>query len=149
MRLDGGGVVSLDSANLYSAIFFACTLAVGVFAVWCGGRPERLGAGLVFLGWLSSVMLDVAFGTAEPTSLFLAIDFLMLVGFAVIFFRYDRLWAGVAACFAALLLAFEGSRLLNFPLSYGAYVTALNISSYGALAALAFGTWAHRRRPAG
>ena len=117
-----------------------------MFAAVVGGRPERLGAGMILLAclvtWSRQALVDM---TAVELSL--VVDALLAIGLGGLLYVYRLTWIGAAACAQTLLLAFSASRMVNFPLSEQGYLIALSLSSSGVFASIAIGAWAKRWGP--
>lgn len=88
-----------------------------------------------------------ALGEKAPFGAFMAIDLLTALAFGLLAFRYpEKLWPGLAGCGQFLVFTFSATRALDYPLSEGEYLHALNLSGMLVLASLGFGTWASRWR---
>jgi hypothetical protein len=130
--------------SIFSVIFGACLVASAVFAFIFGAKPERIGGGLLLASYAATIAIRTLSGASVPTFGWVAVDLTLAIGFGALAWRYNLFWAGVAAVFSTLLVAFEGSRAFNFPLSPYAYFSVLNLAGYGVVFAVAAGTWSRR-----
>jgi hypothetical protein len=123
------------------SLHFALVLA-GRF----GGTTERVAALLIGGGTLVTFLAQVT-SWVQPELAFLVIDLVIASGFVALLVRSKLPWVGVACCAQSLVLAFEATRFVGFPLSRTSYVTMLQLSSIIVIGALIYGTWARRWGP--
>jgi hypothetical protein len=121
-----------------------CSILVIAYALFRGGKVERLGAGVcggfMLLTWVAQISLDA------PLYSFLMIDTAMAGAFGVLAVRNpEKLWPGVAGVGQTVVVVFSATRALSFPMSEVAYLVALNLSGLVVAGALGAGTWAARR----
>jgi len=127
------------------------SMAVIAFAFWRGGKPERLGAGIIGLNICTDLVVRQWVGQWD-FSVFSSSRFLIdLVEFSLLFplaYNANRVWPIFSA--ACQLVAVGGS--LAVLQSNGgmqvAYWAVTQLPLLGQLAALAFGTFFHLRREA-
>lgn len=126
------------------------TLLIGIvlFALWRGGRDERLVAALCLIGAITTTFLlapiherfeDVELGV-------FAVDLVLLVGFLAVALRSYRFWPlWVAALQLTTTLGhiLKGLDATLIPAAYGA---ALSFWGYPILIVLLIGTWRTYRR---
>ena len=133
------------SAQILLAVAFNVVMvAVLLFALFRGGRPERLGA-LINLGGFGATTAfrllssSVAWAPGEITTL--SIDIAVASGFYWLGITTTRFWPIWAAGFALadLFMSVFGALLPHVPLF--AYHTGLGIYAYLALGSLALGTF--------
>ncbi len=119
-------------------------LLVSGFALWRGGRPERIIAIANLAAWILTPLtyrtnlLDPQWGVFAVDLMFLAI----LVWFAV---TTDRTWLLFAAAFQLLAVITHIAIAVDPGVRTLAYFRGLVIWSYLVLGALAVGAWNRRR----
>jgi hypothetical protein len=121
-------------------------VSIVAFALWRGGRPERV---IALAGLLASVASAVL--QTDPNDLInpqwgdLVVD-LAYLGLVLWFaLRSDRHWTLWAAAFQLLGVVTYVARMADLRVGAKAPFTASVIWSYLVLAALAVGTWLHWR----
>ena len=123
------------------------TLVCGAALIW--GRPlERRAAAWIWSAWVMVPLLQRLTGSLDPALLFAIVDFGVLTGLAALVWRSGRNWPVVAVAAQATALALDLLRLLQ-PMQAYVYMTALAITAYVLLGALASGvlsSWRQRRR---
>ena len=133
---------------LLNVAVIGVSLAPVAFALVCGRKAERLGAVVIGSGQVLTWGAQSAFQASAaqvPLTAFMAIDLSLALALGLIAFRYpDKLWPDLAACAQLLVFVFSVTRAIDFPLSPTAFIVAVNASSFMALVALCFGTWAAR-----
>jgi hypothetical protein len=116
------------------------------YALWRGGRPERLTA-LASLGaWLLSRLVFNYRDWVDPQWAVLAVDVAFLIALTTLAVTTDRTWALFAAAFQLLGVIIHLAITLDHGIRALAYVRGLVIWSYLVLIALGVGTWLHARR---
>ena len=133
---------------IFSAIFFPICL----YALWRGGRDERIVA-IICLGGVFATMLTVSpltmryVGFEEGLAL---VDLAVLAGFVTVALHSRRFWPLWVAGFQLTTTLGHGFKVLDSDLLPGAYGAALQFWAYPILAVLAIGTWRehHRQRRA-
>lgn len=122
-------------------------LLIGVcgFALWKGGRPERIGAGLVLgiavVGGLVNVFLT---GQSQQVG-HLAADGVLALGFMAVAIRYASLWLGGAMLFQAVQFSLHAFYFVTKRPEGPFYVVVNNIDMFGVLACLLIGALAAAR----
>jgi len=120
---------------------------VAAFALWKGGRAERLVAAGFLVAWLASPILRRG-GWEGPAWTGLAVDGLFLALLLWVALRSRRYWPLFAAGFELLSVATHLARLIDPGVRAWAYATADAIWTYLLLAALSFGVYRRWREPA-
>ncbi len=128
---------------ILALLFDAVLLAVCIYALCRGGRPERFGAAINLLATMASnfFRLRDVVHLAPADVAILSIDVAVLAGFFSLAITTIRFWPIWAAGFALsnLFMSLLGGLLPRVPLF--AYHTQLGIYAYLALGALALGTY--------
>lgn len=121
------------------------TLVCGAALIW-GRRLERQAAVWIWSAWVMVPLLQRLTGSLDPALLFAIVDFGVLAGLAALVWRSGRNWPIVAVAAQATALALDLLRLVQ-PMQAYVYVTALAVTAYVLLGALASGVMSsHRRR---
>ena len=136
----------MSATELYNLIFPVLIAGSALFAAAVGRGEERAGAFLVMAATVTSFGVQALFGKV-PLTAFLAIDLLALTGIIVLFLRSKLLWIGIAAVSQTLVLAFDATRYLDFPLTVNQFLLATNTAWLGVTLSLAGGAWARRWGP--
>lgn len=123
---------------------FAVTTVCGA-ALVVGGRLERWSAAWIWAAWVFTPLLQALSGRFDPARLFTVVDATMLLVLATLAWRSGRTWPVAAVAAQALALAIDLLRLVR-PMGSYEYVTALTVTAYALLLALATGTWTTWRR---
>lgn len=123
-------------------------IAIGLFALAKGGRPERIGAGTMLAAWFLSILSQTYLGyDAVQWPVFL-IDLVVLAVFVALVWKSPRSWPVWAAAFQLLAVASHVMVLLKLRPEISAFYTVLNMSAYGIMIAIAVGAffaWQERR----
>lgn len=132
------------SVQLFLAVLFNTMLFVICgYALWRGGRPERIGAAINLLASALTTGLRLADATyfAPAEVIVMAIDLAVAAGFYWLGIATIRFWPIWAAGFALadLFMSLVGGLLPGVPLF--AYHTGLGIYAYLALGSLALATF--------
>jgi len=114
-------------------------LTIG-FAMWKGGRPERVAALGMLLAWLGTVVLQNRSNWIDPQYGIMAVDGALLVVLLWVALRTSRRWALFATAVHLLGLGAHISMALDLRIESFAYLTTLAIWTYGVLLALFLGT---------
>ncbi len=124
-------------------LVLCCALAL----LW-GGRPERVGAGLMFAGSMLSWAALEFFATfhASVESGILIVDIALLAGLGTLALASDRYWPLWATGFHLVGLTTHVAVLADRAIAPLAYAHALGLWSYLTLFSLALGSSAVRRR---
>lgn len=133
---------------LQSAFYFSLVLACWTYAMLRGGAPERIGATILAVGSILTVVAvsapAIRFGTVE-IGIFL-VDVAALVGFLILALRAERWWPLWVTALQAIGITAHAVKLVNPEVIRWAYAFALAFWSYPMLFLLVFGTWNHQRR---
>lgn len=120
------------------------------FALWKGGRPERVGSlfnGVIAIG---VTVLQAALHESLHTLPILVADGLLAMGFLILAIRYASLWLGAAMILQAIGFMMHSALLLGLIADPEyAYYAAMNAMSGGVLLSIIVGTayaWVVRRR---
>ena len=135
------------------AIALLLLAGTALFAGLKGAAPERLGAAMIVVAWISSVVVNAMSGHVAPVLAFLILDGLVTVGFLVIAVRYSSLWLGAAMICQAISFGAHALRLSDdaelLRQTRFAYLTVTNAIGFLVLFILIGGTFAtiaRRRR---
>lgn len=127
--------------TIYGQILFGSILIVCLLALWQGEKAERNAGALI----LFNTVVDFAIQhqTVQPLRgyLNLASDFVALALLCFIAWKSSRSWTIWAASCQAVTVAVIASRILGLKMMQSAYVSAVNLATYGVVAALAVGTF--------
>lgn len=135
--------------ELTSWIGLGVMLAVCGAALRWGFARERATAALVAAGWIGLLAAEVLLNEAAPWAVIGAMDVLVFALLLAITWRRTPDWAILALGFQSIALAVHAVRAFPPRMPTWTYMTALAVASYGVLLALAWGTWAARRRRIG
>ena len=91
-------------------------------AAWRGGRPERLGAALIAVAWVTTPLVELRDSWYQPQLGILAVDVVTLAALVLIAVRYDRYWPVCAAAFQAIAVLTHLAFLINPRMLYRAYL---------------------------
>jgi hypothetical protein len=130
--------LALDLLSVYLPIT-ATVLACG-FAMLKGDTPERNGALILFVGWVSGTL--VAWQRLGPitTNIFFGMDIVVLATLAALAWSCRKAWTIVASLSQALQIIVHVARDLGVKIDDVTYYNTLGIAGYGLLLALAVGT---------
>jgi hypothetical protein len=129
-------------------VFFSVFLLCCGYALWRGGVPERIGAGVFIAGMLFS-RLSASSARPSFTSVeagILIVDAAMLAAFLVLALTSRRFWPLWMTAFQLVQVAGHVARFANPDMMRWVYAIAQGIWSYPMLALLAGATWRHQRR---
>jgi hypothetical protein len=119
------------------------------YAVWRGGRPERLAAILVALDWFATPFFENHDAFKHPQFAVLALDGAVMVALLCIALTSDRYWPLWVTAFQLFELLMHVAMATDHRVRPRAYYIGIEIGSYLMLAALALGAWLEApRRPA-
>jgi hypothetical protein len=128
---------------LLALIYDVALVAVCLFALVRGGRPERVGAIVNLVASIMTIALRwLRIATGAPAEIIvLVIDLAVALSFLRLATKSIRFWPIWAFGFALadIVVSVTGALLPNTP--FIAYHTTLGIYAYLALAALAIGTY--------
>lgn len=129
-------------------IYTAILILVSAYAALRGGRPERIGAAILFVGsFLTLAAYSPAasrFGAMELRVL--AVDVLALLGFVILALRSDRFWPLWVAALQLIGTLGHAARLLEPGMLPTGYAFILAVWSYPMLAIIAAAVWQRDRR---
>jgi hypothetical protein len=124
-------------------LYRAVTVLVYVFALFAGGRPERLLAGVCAALWFYANVAS-PYWLGERLGYQLAKDIALLVLIVTLAIRYDRWWLLVAGATGVLWVATDLAAMIS-PHDPWAFGTAIWTWNAVFLAALLAGTWSNWR----
>lgn len=133
----------MTPSHILALIFNGVLVATCLYATSCGGRPERIGAGINMIASCVTTALRLAdphfFAPAELV--IMSIDAMVIAGFFWLAVSTTRFWPIWAFGFAVanIFVSIAGGFISHIPLF--AYLTSLGIYAYFALASLAVGTF--------
>ena len=132
-------------------VWAVAMFAVSAFALWRGGRTERVVAIANIVAWIATIVVQNRHNWLDPQWGMLAVDiaFLLLLLWFVV--RSSRLWILPAAAFQLLAVLTHAAILADSDVRAWAYITALILWSYLVLISLAVGAHMQARpiaRPA-
>lgn len=110
------------------------------YALWRGGRPERLGALAMTLAYIVSPYAQRFTSLSDPQYGVLAIDAALFIGLLILALTFDRRWLLFAAAAQGLGVMTHLAIMADATLWPRAYLTANIATGYLVLAALVFGT---------
>ncbi len=116
------------------------------FALWKGGRPERLVAMAMVLELVVGTGLRSIERLEDPRYISLALDFAVLLSVLYAAFTSRWKWPLVASALQILSVLAYITRIIDPSIHSWAYVTVNIALGYGLLAALIYGTVTHIRR---
>lgn len=119
--------------------------AVSVYALWRGGRVERLVAGANILAWALTIVVQNRRDWLHPQWGVLAVDIAFLALLLALVVRTTRNWVMPAAAFQLLAVVTHMAIMADKGVRAWAYLTALILWSYMVLFSLAAGTYLESR----
>jgi hypothetical protein len=129
-------------------IFSAMLFPVCLYALWRGGRDERLVASLCLIGTLATMLavspLTVRYQDVERG--IALVDLGVLAGFVTVALTSQRFWPLWVAGFQLTTAFGHGLKAIDSDLLPQAYGAALQFWAYPILIILAVGTWRRQRR---
>jgi hypothetical protein len=121
--------------------------AAGAFALWKGGRAERVvAAALLIENTISFFAADVRYMEA-PRYMPLALDVLVLAAILYVVFSTDRRWTLLASALQILSMLTFVTRILDPSILSWTYVTVDIGISFALMAAVVYGAVTSRLRP--
>lgn len=126
----------------------AIMVAVGLFALTKGGKPERIGGATMLLAWFLSILTQNYIGYAGVQWPVFIIDIVVLGVFIALVWKSPRSWPVWASAFQLLTVASHVMVFVKMKPAISAFYTVVNMTGYGIMAAIAVGTvfaWQERR----
>ncbi|HEY5070957.1 MAG TPA: hypothetical protein VII63_02900 [Caulobacteraceae bacterium] len=134
--------------HLGFAIEVGILAAVFAFAIWKGGRPERIGAALnLGAGILATALYYLLSIAAQPVAL-LAVDAALAAGFLFLALRYASLWLGAALLLQAVQFSLHAYYLVVNAHHDWNYMVINNLDTTGINVCIVAGTILAWRRQA-
>lgn len=130
-------------AGIISALLAA--LVCG-FALWKGGRAERLTAVAVLIGWFSTPFVQEHARFLDPQWGMFWVDVALLVFLSAMLAVYRKVWLACATGFELLMVASHWAMLIDHRIDMNSYLAGLGVWSFALLAALLIGTLQARAR---
>lgn len=127
--------------GLWLLIFGVCG-----FALWRGGPPERIGAGLVLLiALIGGVVNQFPTETSRQIG-HLTADGVLALGFLAVAVRYGSLWLGGAMLFQAAQFSLHAFFFVTQKPQNSFYGVVNNVNLFGVLVCLLIGAMAANSR---
>lgn len=120
-------------------------LSVCALAAWRGRDPERLAAAGYLAAWALTVVVFKD-GSRDIQWAVMLIDLGLLVLLLGLALRSRRFWPLFVAAFQTLAVGTHAARALDTGVSGWAYLTAVLVWGYLAMAAIGYGAWTAPRR---
>jgi len=129
-------------------LFLSMLFCICLYALWRGGRDERLVASLCLIGTLATLLaispLSVRYkGVEHGLAL---VDLAVLAGFVTVALTSQRFWPLWVAGFQLTTTFGHGLKAIDSNLLPQAYGASLQFWAYPILIILAVGTWRRQRR---
>lgn len=126
-------------------VWAVAMFAVSAFALWRGGRTERVVAVANIAAWLVTIVVQNRHNWLDPQWGVFCVDvaFLVLLLWCVV--RSSRLWILPAAAFQLLAVVTHAAILADDGVRAWTYMTALILWSYLVLITLGIGTYTYWR----
>lgn len=129
--------------NVYQIAWAAIWLAIiGVcaFAMWKGGRPERIGGALLLAVAIIGTIIEYTLQHPARGIAHLVNDAFLAIGFLVVALRYASFWLGGAMILQAVQFSLHSYYFVTERPRDLIYVWVNNLDTIGILALLAAGT---------
>lgn len=133
---------------IFFIAFVALLLFSTGFAVWKGGAPERIAAGLYWAAWLVTLIANPQ-ATDRWRNVeigYLLIDMGLLLALGILALKANRIWPMAAASLQLIIVAGHAAKGLDPDLLGSAYAIMSVFWPYLQLLLLVAGTWAYWRR---
>ena len=137
-------------ALLFQLFYLFALVAVASYAGWRGGWPERVGAAIMVVGSILTVVAANSFypGWRSPEAGIIIVDLLVLAAFGNLALSSDRYWPIWVTSFHLIAVTIHLASLADRSVAALAYANAQEFWAYPMLAGIAAGTWNFRRRRA-
>lgn len=133
---------------LVSTIGNITQFSVCLFALWRGGRDERIVAAALLVNTIAS-KLAVGSDWGEPEYLVLIADVALSAVLLALALRTTKWWVLWCAAFELLIVITHVAIVVDPTVRARSYVTGMIIWSYMVLLPLGFGAWETSRRSGG
>lgn len=123
-------------------------LAIGMFALAKGGKPERIGAATMLMAWFLSILSQNYIGYAGVQWPMFVIDLVVLGVFVALVWKSPRSWPVWASALQLLTVVSHVMVFMKMKPTVSAFYTVLNMTAYGIMIAIAVGAflaWQERR----
>jgi hypothetical protein len=119
-----------------------------IYALWRGGSPEKIGAAMMAIGSVTTVIVLRVAGVSITSVEYgvLIIDSVFLVALAALAVRADRYWPLWVTALQLLTVAAHVAKLIEPNMIFQAYIFLMVIWSYPQILLIVLGTWRHQRR---
>ncbi len=132
----------------FQLLFFGFLFATCSYAAWCGGWPERAGAGIMVAATVLTIIAATTFYPSwqgPEVGIFL-VDLMVLAAFVNLALYSDRYWPLWVTSFHLIAVTIHVATLVDRSVAALAYANAAEFWAYPEMLMLAYGTWNHRRR---
>jgi hypothetical protein len=126
-------------------VWVASLLLVSAYALWRGGRPERIVAVANLIAYAATLAAEDTRDFFDPQIGIMAVDIGFLALLLALALRSDRSWLLFAAAFQLLAVVIHVAIAAEAEVRSLAYFRGLIIWSYLVLASLAVGSWCEAR----
>ena len=120
-------------------------LGVSGAAFKWGGAPERIAGWGVIAAWIASAAAINTRDWLSPQWVVAGIDLALLALLVFVALWSERTWALVASAFQLITVLVHIGRLIDRTFLGWTYISIMIACGYVVMAALAVGTWRHRR----
>lgn len=134
--------------TLYTQLGAVAVVSVCLAAVVLGSKEERAAGTAALLAWVATLTVQAQTSLAQPFSIVIAIDLMLLAVLGYLSLRSELAWPIWAASCQAVGVAAHLCFAFDVRIGSATYFSAFVISSWGVLVALALGTfrvWRERR----
>ena len=132
--------------HIYSLVGLLAMLVVCGAAWRWGARLERRAALLIAVAWIATLVAQRVTGHVAPVGVLAGMDVAVFMALLALSWADRGGWMIYGLACQGVALCVHAIRLLSPAMSSWTYLTALAITSYGLLLALAWGVWRARRR---
>lgn len=110
------------------------------FALWRGGRPERLAVIALIVASLASPLVQNTSNFNAPQWGIMIVDVLLFIAFAALAWLFGRSWIPWAAAFQLITVVTHVGYALNLDILSRAYLSTSYLLFFGVLSAIAWGS---------